>query len=319
VASNNKSKDIAIDGNTVRWQNWSFRYGFNVREGLVLYQVGINDAGKTRSMLYRASSPKSPLLTEMLTPSFRGWNISRGGEFGLGYLSAEVKPGREIPSNALVLSPVMPDSTKSHFSTRLRNRIYLYQRDAGNLLYYRQREYVFHARSTELVIGFVSSIGNYVYAFNWVFKQDGSFDCEIELAGEILTKVAATQQCEICTILSKGPGPDGEKRTYRLATDERYGARVHPSLVGIHHQHWFNLRLDFDLDDVNNAVMENNMERPVEGSRSHGEYIHSFSGNAGRGKAGVHVPSFLGNTLPRRGIVRRREISLPIGQFRLFE
>jgi len=138
----------------------------------------------------------------------------------------------------------------------------------------------------------VSSIGNYVYAFNWVFKQDGSFVFETELAGEVLTKFVATQECEICSVLAEGPGPDGQKRTYSLVKDERHGRRVQPSLIGIHHQHWFNLRLDFDLDDVNNAVMENNMERRLpEGNPKEGHAFtvtHTVFGRAVDAKRDMH-------------------------------
>jgi primary-amine oxidase len=35
---------------------------------------------------------------------------------------------------------------------------------------------------------------------------------------------------------------------------------VHPGLVAANHQHWFNLRLDFDIDGTANAVMENNLD-----------------------------------------------------------
>ena len=105
------------------------------------------------------------------------------------------------------------------------------------------------------------SAGNYLYGFNWVFRQDGAFAFEAEVGGEILTKFVAGKECVICEALAKGPGPNGESQTYRSSGPDRYGRRVHPSLVGIHHQHWFNLRLDFDIDGPANAVMENNIER----------------------------------------------------------
>ena len=48
-------------GNVVTWRNWRLRFGFNLREGLVLHQIGFNDNGRVRSILYRAS------LSEVLT------------------------------------------------------------------------------------------------------------------------------------------------------------------------------------------------------------------------------------------------------------
>jgi primary-amine oxidase len=78
---------------------------------------------------------------------------------------------------------------------------------------------------------------------NWVFKQDGSFAFEAELAGEVLTKLVAAG------------------REPRASSDDFYGTMVHPHIVGVDHQHWFNMRLDFDVDGPNNAVMENEVTR----------------------------------------------------------
>ena len=34
---------FTLDGNELRWQNWSMRLGFNYREGLVIHRVGYDD------------------------------------------------------------------------------------------------------------------------------------------------------------------------------------------------------------------------------------------------------------------------------------
>ena len=46
---------FSVDGWEVTWQNWRFRVGFNQREGLVLHQLGYEDAGSERTILHRAS------------------------------------------------------------------------------------------------------------------------------------------------------------------------------------------------------------------------------------------------------------------------
>ncbi len=46
----------------VRWQKWHIRVGFNAREGLVLHNVGWEEGGRVRPILYRAS------LAEMVVP-----------------------------------------------------------------------------------------------------------------------------------------------------------------------------------------------------------------------------------------------------------
>jgi len=254
-------RNFAIDRHRVDWQKWQFRFGFNAREGLVLHQISFNDNGKRRSIVYRAAV--SEVLTAYGDPGdFWSWmEIFDEGVLGLGYMSMPVRLGREVPANAVTLSPVMADPSKKRFSDVFKDRIYVYERDGGNLLHYQQGGLVFHARATELVIGFLTSVGNYIYGFNWVFRQDGSFAFEAELGGEILTKFVAAKTCEACKAVAEGPAPGDELRTRSSTGDEQYGTLVHPNLVGTHHQHWFNLRLDFDIDGTDNAVMENNVKR----------------------------------------------------------
>ena len=252
-------RSFSVERNVVRWRNWQLRYGFNLREGLVLYQVGYEDQGRRRSILYRASV--SEIVTAYGDASdFWSWlELFDEGVFGLGASAVAVEPGREVPANALVLDPPLPDSEQPRFSARPPHRIYVYERDAGNLMYYRQGDLTFHARARELVIGFLASFGNYVYGINWVFREDGSFRFEAELAGEVLTKLVRQQACEVCQAMTAGPGASGESRTFSSRGDDRYGTLVLPGLVAANHQHWFNLRLDFDVDGAANAVRENNL------------------------------------------------------------
>jgi primary-amine oxidase len=253
---------VRIDGHAISWQSWQLRFSFNVREGLVLHQVGFTQDNARRSILYRASVAE--VVTAYGDPSkFWSWmELFDEGVFGLGYLSMPVRPGREVPANAVVLGAVVPDPANKRFSDRLDDRVYLYERDAGGLMHYRQGDLTFHARATELVIGFFASVGNYVYGLNWVFRQDGSFAFEAELAGEVLTKFVEAKSCGACEALAEGPGPGGASRTFASRGADQHGTLVHPDLVAINHQHWFNLRLDFDIDGTRNAVMENNVPRP---------------------------------------------------------
>jgi primary-amine oxidase len=50
--------------------------------------------------------------------------------------------------------------------------------------------------------------------------------------------------------------------------DERNGTLVCPNVVGMNHQHWFALRLNFDIDGERNAVVENNVVRDTQGNQS---------------------------------------------------
>jgi primary-amine oxidase len=253
-------RSFKINGHVVDWGAWRLRYGFNLREGLVLYQISFDDHGRRRPILYRAS------LSEIIS-RYGDWpkawppmEFFDESNFGLGYLAASLVPGRDLPGNAVMLAPLLPVPDRASFGQVYRDTIYVYERAAGSLMYYRQGEESIGARATELVIGFMVPLGNYAYGLNWVFKQDGSFAFEAELAGEILTTPTAATRCQACTDEIRKPGPSGPALPPGGAA-EPDGTLVHPHVLGLDHQHWFNLRLDFDVDGSANAVMENDLNR----------------------------------------------------------
>jgi primary-amine oxidase len=266
VATQPEGRNFSITGNVVTWQNWQFRFAFNAREGLVLHQVAFNDGGRSRPVLYRASL--AGLVTLYGDPGdLWSWmEYDDEANFGLGHLATAVRAGREVPATAVTLGAVLPDAQRPGFSSEVADRIYVYERDGGNLMYYEQDNRRIQARASELVVGFLVSLGNYAYGINWVFKQDGSFAFEAELAGEVLTKLVAAETCEICKLLVAGPGATNTTRTYEPQGDDRYGTLVYPKLAAVNHQHWFNLRLDFDIDGTGNAALERNVKRlPADG------------------------------------------------------
>src|SRR5271170_7877278 len=58
---------FTVEGNLLRWQDWSLRVGFDAREGLTLHQVEL--AG--RPVIYRASVPE--MVVPYGDPRFRSW------------------------------------------------------------------------------------------------------------------------------------------------------------------------------------------------------------------------------------------------------
>lgn len=244
-----------IAGYHVRWQGWNFRYSFNQREGLVLHQIGFEDGPRLRSICYRAA------VSEMLIPyadPTPGWiwrEFYDVGEYGLGALSMSVRPGKEVPSNALVLDALIPGPSLE--AAVESGRVYFYEREGVALLCHVQGsdDRRVYARGKELVVGFASTIGNYDYFFQWVFRLDGSFGFEAILQGLILNKTVADTACNVCNDEKAGPG------TYEAGGTQEFGTLVSPQMLGVTHQHWINLRMDFDIDGTANAVEEFNVER----------------------------------------------------------
>ncbi len=250
------STRVRLDGNRVRWQGWDFRFGFNQREGLVIYQLGFEDEGRVRSICYRAAISEMLVPYSDPAPEWIWREFFDAGEYGLGAVSVSVRPGKELPDNALVLDAVLPGTALETLAEP--NRVFFYEREHGALFAHVQASDKRHiyARAKELVAGYVTNVGNYDYIFQWVFRLDGSFGFEGELQGLILNKTIRDVTCEVCEREAQG-GPG----TYESTGDQEFGTLVSPQMLGVTHQHWVNLRMDFDIDGTANAVEEYNVKR----------------------------------------------------------
>jgi len=223
---------FTVSGNEVSWQKWSFRIGFNPREGLVLYCVGYKEKDKVRPIMYRAS------LSEMVVPygDPRPHNFRRNafdvGEYGIGMLANSLVLGCDCLGEIFYFDGILHDAQGEVME--IPKAICLHEEDYG-ILWKHTDWRTGHAevrRSRRLVISFIATVGNYEYGFYWYFYQDGSIEYEIKLTGIIHTSA-----------LSPGEIP-------------KYGALIAPQLNGPIHQHLFNVRLDMSVDGQHNSVYE---------------------------------------------------------------
>jgi len=242
-----------IDGNEIQWDRWRFRYAFHPREGLILYQVRYEDAGRERSILYRAS------ISEMLVPygdPARTWfwrNAVDEGEYGLGHSAAPILRGGNTVSYATLLDAPMAD--ERGVSGPEPDLIDIYEREGDTLWTHFDfsSQAIEARRGRELVIGFIATVANYDYSFHWIFRQDASIEFVAELTGVILTKGVNARKCEACS--QRG----GKASVIEPQGEDRFGTLVAPHTLGVNHQHFINMRLDFDVDGVANSVKEINV------------------------------------------------------------
>lgn len=243
-----------VDGHHIRWQKWDFRFSFTPREGLVLHTVGYDDKGKIRPILYRAS------LAEMVVPygdptnAHNRQNAFDAGEYGMGQLANSLALGCDCLGEIRYFDAVMTDS-RGQVRT-IPNAICLHEEDYGIAWKHTdwRTEQVEVRRSRRLVISFFATVANYDYGFFWSFYQDGTLEMEVKLTG----------------ILNSGALDEGEKT--------KYGTMVAPQLNAPYHQHFFNFRLDTQLDGNRNSVVEVNTVPEKQGSDnpySNGFYIES--------------------------------------------
>jgi len=230
-----------VQDNEVSWQHWRFRFGINGREGLVLYTVGYEDRGKLRSILYRGS------LSEMVVPyadPSEAWyfrNAFDEGEDSMGRYANSLEPEADAPSNATFFDATLADETGTPFIVP--RAVALYEKDGGLLWKHFDRDNNRNnsRRSRELVLSWIATVGNYDYGFNWVFHQDGTLEMRVLLTGIMETK---------------GVGLASE--SHNSTSDRAYGHLVDQHLLAVHHQHFFNFRMDMDVDGSKNSIVEMN-------------------------------------------------------------
>jgi primary-amine oxidase len=224
-----------MHGDEVLWQKWHFRFGMHPREGLVLYTVGYEDKGKVRPILYRAS------LSEMVVPygdPGPGWffrNAFDEGEYGIGHMVYSQEPNTDAPSNAQFFDAVFGDERGNPFD--IPRAVSLYERDGGLLWKHvdEKTEINRSRRARELVLGWIATVGNYEYGFNWIFHQDGTLEMDVLLTGIM------------------------EPKAVKVAgMHDAYGHLITREIEAPHHQHFFNFRLDMDVDGQSNDVAEMN-------------------------------------------------------------
>ena len=230
---------FTINGQEIRWQKWRFRYTLHPREGLILHTVGYEDEGKVRPILYRGS------MSEMVVPygdSDQNWRWRAAfdvGEYNVGRLASSIEANTDAPENATLLDATFANEAGE--VAVVKNAVAVYERDGGMLWkHYDMYSGVNQSRrARELVIFFIATIGNYDYAINWVFHQDGALAVDAALSGIML--------------------PKGVKDTKAAPhAGMPSGHLVAANVAAPHHQHFFNFRLDFDVDGTGNSVHEIN-------------------------------------------------------------
>ncbi|CAN5272099.1 primary-amine oxidase [soil metagenome] len=217
---------FTVDGNHITWADWSFRFGFDVREGLTLHQLAVDG----RPVVYRAS------IAEMVVPyadpsPVRYWqNYFDQGEYLFGRYTNSLELGCDCLGEIQYFDVTIADEDGN--PKVMKNAICVHEEDYGVLWKHTD---MFNGmaetrRSRRLVISFFLTIGNYDYGFYWYLYLDGTIELEAKATGIVFA--------------SAYRGPDG------------YSTEMAPGLGAPFHQHMFSARLDMAVDGDVNAVDE---------------------------------------------------------------
>ena len=224
------------DGNHVEWEKWHLDVGFDIREGLVLYNIGFEDGGRVRRILNRAS------IAEMVVPygdpaPTRSWqNYFDTGEYLVGQFANSLELGCDCLGEIHYMSPTVSDSRGN--PRTIRNGICMHEEDWSILSKHSDlwSGINYTRRNRRLVISFFTTVGNYDYGFYWYLYLDGTIEFEAKATGVVFT--------------SAYPGKDYP-----------YASEMAPGLGAPFHQHLFGARLDFALDGGPGRVEEEDAVR----------------------------------------------------------
>jgi primary-amine oxidase len=234
------------DGRQFHWQNWDFYVALHPREGLVLYDVRF--AG--RRIAYRAA------LSEVYVPYGIGdsnwlWRSAFDiGEYLMGTLAQKLERDQDVPGNAQFLNATLANDTGSSYSYP--SSIGVYERFDG--FAWTRTDPSTGGRDTRgaraLVLHWNTWIGNYIYGFDWTFRQDGSLEVVVGATGTTVNRATTTAAGEgsvddaaplvgVAPIVPGSAAAGGGGMAYVRAPN---------------HQHFLNFRFDFDVDGIDNVA-----------------------------------------------------------------
>ena len=202
-----------------------------------MHTVGWEDNGRLRPILHRAAMSDMVVPYGDPAPTHHRKNTFDGGELNFGALVNSLTLGCDCLGEIHYFDAALVDQDGNAYAVK--NAICMHEEDYGVLWRHmnmrtNQTEV---RRSRRLVVSSFSTIGNYDYGIFWYLYQDGTIQCEVKLTG----------------ILSTGAVPVGQTPRYGQLLNE-------DGLYAPIHQHFFNFRLDLDVDGPVNTVYEEHAE-----------------------------------------------------------
>ncbi|CAL5089585.1 unnamed protein product [Urochloa decumbens] len=238
---------VHIDGRVVRWANWEFHVGFDMRAGTVISLASVHDAdaGQRRSVLYRGFV--SEVFVPYMDPEEEWYfhTFMDAGEYGLGVSTFPLQPGSDCPANAAYMDGYYADADGK--PVKANNVVCIFERYAGDVAW-RHTEVNVPGGLTEvrpdvtLVVRTVVTVGNYDYTLDWEFKTVGSIKCVASLSG--ILEMKATTYTHVDQI-----------------KEDPHGTLLAANTVGVYHDHFITYHLDLDVDGTKNSFVKNTITR----------------------------------------------------------
>lgn len=243
---------FSVEDNLISWEDWQLRASIDPIEGLALHQVSLNE----RPIFYRAG------LSDMVVPygssdPLHWWKaVHDGTEYGFGTMTNSLTLGCDCLGEIHYL-----DAHKLAFDgsvETIENAICIHEEDYGVQWKHNdstQMGYNEVRRSRRLVVSSFATIGNYDYGIFWYLYLDGTIQLEIKLTGVV-----------------------GISAYHEDIHKSGQDFKISPELASPIHQHLFNVRIDWDLDDGDNQLFETNVEPlPINNVNPEGTQFQAIS------------------------------------------
>jgi primary-amine oxidase len=237
-----------LDGNVVEWQGWRFHVRPDQRLGMILSTVTYRDGERRRPVLYQGSL--SEIFVPYMDPAFNWYhrNFLDAGEYSAGGLTQPLMRGLDCPEHAVYLDGLVAgDDGRPRTSPGL---ICLFEREAGDMAWRHVSADPESRVKRDLVVRTAAVLGNYDYIFDWAFQQDGSIKVGIGATGIAEVKMVAQPDA--------GPADPNDPTIGANSMPEAadaYGRFVARNIVAVNHDHYFNFRLDLDVDGPKNTLV----------------------------------------------------------------
>lgn len=238
--------NFTITDSEIVWDMWKFRFRTDKRPGMVISDVKVNDGKNWRDLIYQTHL--SEVFVPYMDPS-EGWywrTYMDSGEYGFGLFLTPLRKGVDCPAYAEFLPATIHDDSGNPLV--IPDAICVFERSIGDPAW---RHFEVFAQTpeqpvptegrvgSELVVRSASQVGNYDYLVDYRFKQNGDFYIKIGATGLDAVKGVASTSLGDAT----------------AAEDTKYGTLIAPNLVAANHDHYFNFKIDMDIDGTENMAM----------------------------------------------------------------
>jgi len=227
--------NVRMSGTSVQWGGWAMRWRGNRRSGVEVADVRFDagDGAGARRVLYEASLGDLFVPYQSSDPNWTFRTLLDSAEFGMGSTLSLLAPGVDCPTGSLFADVNIPDDAA--LAVTKTAALCAFERPTGNPVYRHERE---AAPETELVLRWISVVGNYDYIVDYVFGADGSLRFHVFAAGIVLQANG------------KG-GADGHQ----------HGTEVSDGLLAMNHDHYISFRLDLDVGETDNRLVRQRLVR----------------------------------------------------------